>query len=106
MNHNLELGKCDCHCRWHARCKFDRGLKAKTVGLSVAWLNAGADCDRDMHQIAKEVLSAQCSEKVRKEARASFVTLAVTEPHAQTILDCEAASCGETRPIREPKLLT
>ena len=60
LKYNSVLGSCDAHCRYHDKCKCDRTLRRMTVGLSLAWLAAGAEpgVTREMHMVAKEVMSS------------------------------------------------
>ena len=106
LKYNSVHGSCDAHCRYHDKCKCDRTLRRKSLGLSLAWLAAGSepDCTRDMHMVAKEVVSSESCYDQRRAERAAFKSAAVSDPHARAILDLEAAVCGETS-VREPKFL-
>ena len=100
---NSELGRCDSHCRFHSKCKFDGSLKLAKLGLQISWLEAGAECKDDpgAHVLAKEVLSNEASFDRRIAARARF-----SESKSalnQAVVFLERSCCETVAPVEEPK---
>lgn len=103
---NSAAGKCDAHCRYHDKCKMDRSVRNATVGLSMAWLENGAQPGgKYLHQVAKEIISSEDSFDQRVEARRQFEALAATNEAAQAVLDMEAAVLEQSRPVVEPPVI-
>ena len=103
LNINAVQGRCDAHCRYHSKCKLDRNLKRKSLGLSLAWLAYGAEDkqQKEIHLMAKEILSDDSSYEQRLAARNEFV--ASRSPLFKALVALEKSINETLEPVEEPR---
>ena len=90
LRFNASLGRIDAHCAVHAKCKMDRSAAKGTLGLSLAWLQRGADrpC-RDLHTLDKIACSVEAAQSEREAARDAFTATAATDKVAEVVIRLE-----------------
>ena len=97
---NPRLGRADAHCAKHRGCKFDRGLKFKTLGLSLCWLSEGHEVTMEEHQVAKEIVSERTYYEKRKACRAAFTSN--TAAMHRALVTLEKCVTEESGAVDEP----
>ena len=90
VRYSQEKGRLDSHCRYHDGCKMDRTLRKGSIGLALAWLQAGQGGDKAFHVTAKETLSSAEGFEARSAARADFRERAAASPLIADIVQCES----------------
>ena len=103
LNINAVQGRCDAHCGYHSKCKLDRNLKRKSLGLSLAWLAYGAEDkqQKEIHLMAKEILSDKSSYEQRLAARNEFVKS--RNPLSKALVALEKSVNETLEPVEEPR---